>query len=76
MRTTSVPRSVSSWITTASAPSGICAPVKIRIAVPFDSGGGVGPPARDSARTGSATSDDAPADATSAARTAYPSIAL
>jgi hypothetical protein len=53
-------------MTTASAPSGIGAPVKIRIASPAASGRGAVCPAATSATTGSVTG----APARSAARTA------
>src|SRR5690606_22985720 len=65
-------RSVRSTMTTASAPSGSGAPVKMRTASPGPSGRSAGCPAATSATTGSTTG----APAVSAARTAYPSIAV
>ena len=62
--------SVSSTGTTASAPSGSCAPVMMRTAVPGSSGAGTPAAAATSPATGSVTG----ASATSAARTAKPSI--
>jgi hypothetical protein len=59
-------RSVRSTMTTASAPSGSGAPVKMRIASPGPSGRVAGCPAATSATTGSVTG----AEATSSARTA------
>ena len=57
-------------MTTASAPSGIGAPVKIRIASPGPSPRGAGWPAATSATTGSSTGAASVAPAVSAARTA------
>jgi hypothetical protein len=63
-------RAVRSTITTASAPSGIGAPVKMRIASPAARARAAGWPAATSATTGSSTGDASDAPAVSAARTA------
>ena len=65
-------RSVSSTMTTASAPSGIGAPVMMRIASPRPTGTSAAAPAATVATTGSSTG----ASVVSSARTAYPSTAL
>jgi hypothetical protein len=69
--TVSEPLSVSSTRTTVSAPSGIGAPVMMRIASP----GPTARPGTEPAATAPTTRRRAPACATSAPRTAYPSIA-
>ena len=63
-------RVVCSTITTASAPSGIGAPVKMRMASPGCSARSAGWPAATSATTGSTTGDASLAPDVSAARTA------
>ena len=70
MLTTSVPASVSSTFTIASAPSGIGAPVMIRCAVPGFSGANSVRPAGMSWATGNRTGRSGRASTTSAARTA------
>ena len=74
MRTTSVPASVRSTGTTASAPAGIGAPVMIRMAVPGRTSSVARKPAGTSSITVSDTGADSVAEPMSAARTAYPSI--
>ena len=69
------PPSVSSTGTTASAPSGIGAPVMIRMTCPRRSTCRVVSPAATSPSTGRTTGRSGLAPASSAARTAYPSIA-
>ena len=68
--------SVSSTGTTVSAPAGIIAPVMIRSAVPGPTSSSGARPAGTSPRTRSTTGRSADAPATSATRTANPSMAL
>ena len=67
--------SVSSNGTTASALSGMGAPVIIRIAPPGGTGRSGNSPAATAPATGNKTGCESEADATSVERTAYPSIA-
>ena len=66
---------MSSTITIASAPTGMGAPVMMRMASPCWSTRSVYPPAATSPTTGSTTGASADAPATDAATTAYPSTA-
>ena len=75
MVTSALPRSVASYGTIASASAGTGAPVMIFIAVPGESRCGAAPPAGTSPTTGRRTGRTSVAYWTSAARTAYPSMA-